>query len=498
MSSRYPLIGFDESRFETAVSDELKCCICTKVLNNPRGCPNKHFFCHNCIIRYLQNVDFCPVCRETLTPDTLQDPPRALTRSLSELRIHCDYQRQGCEVVVSLGDLQTHVDAECKFNPDAPTYKYRNVSFCIRPSRLAGYSLVSKFFFSMEPEHMVSGHSLDTEPSLKRMKVATEAPGKPSQAPSRLMEKHDFIVLGGRGQDGQSLKSVEGFIFREGRWIELPPMNTPRSFAASVLIGNEIVVSGGDIGDTITDSIEILNLDETPLQWITSTAKLPAPLSAHRTVAYQGKLIVIGGYDHSHRNISTTISEVLLTPPYSTRILWFLPQRRAWHGAELVNDKIFTFGGGDTLITPRDDVFVYDPCTNRCSEMAALPYPVQGMATVRWGNKVLLLGGVNEREEELDDVISYDTESGETTRLPRMTQKRGGCCAVNTRTVDTSSACSSDTSIGTLVALASLRNLNTVERYDFHSHAWQDMPPTREPRELCTAVVSPVNFELEQ
>ena len=208
-------------------------------------------------------------------------------------------------------------------------------------------------------------------------------------------------------------------------------MNTPRSFASSVLVGNEIVVSGGDIGDTITDSIEILNLDETPLQWITSLAKLPAPLSAHRTVAYQGKLIVIGGYNHRREAISQIISEVFLTPLYSTRMLWFLPQPRAWHGAELVNDKIFIFGGGDTPITPQDDVFVYDLRANRCSEeMAALPYPVQGMATVRWGNKVLLLGGVNEREEELDDVISYDTESGETTRLPRMTQKRGGCCAL--------------------------------------------------------------------
>ncbi|CAB3991076.1 kelch motif family [Paramuricea clavata] len=118
------------------------------------------------------------------------------------------------------------------------------------------------------------------------------------------------------------------------------------------------------------------------------------------------------------------------------------------------------------------------------------------MATVCWENKVLLLGGMDEKE--LDDVISYDTESGETTRLPHMTQKRGGCCAVNTPTVDTSSDCSSDTSTDTLVALASLRSLNTVERHDIHSHAWQDMPPTREAREFCTAVVSPVNFELEQ
>jgi hypothetical protein len=418
-----------------------------------------------------------------------------LTRSLSELRIHCDYQKKGCEVVVSLGDLQTHVDAECKFIPNAPTYERPRSNSC---SNYEDISLGSKSFSSMKRVHVVFGHSLGAESSLKRMQVATEAPGKPSQAPSRLMEKHDFIILGGRGQDGQSLKSVERFIFREGRWIELPPMNIPRSFASSVLVDNQIVVSGGDIGDTITDTIEILNLDETPLQWITSPAKLRVPLSAHRTVAYQGKLIVIGGYNHRHEEISQIISEVFLTPPYSTRMLSFLPQPRAWHGAELVNDKIFIFGGGDTPITPQDAIFVYDPRANKCSEMAPLPYRVQGMATVRWGNKVLLLGGVNEREEELDDVISYDTESGETTRLPRMTQKRGGCCAVNTPTVDTSSACSSDTSTDTLVALASLRSLNTVERYDFHSHAWQDMPPTREAREFCTAVVSPVNFELEQ
>ena len=487
MSSRYPLNGFDESRFRRAVSDDLKCCICSNVLNNPRGCRNQHFFCHNCIIRHLQNVNFCPVCRETLTPHTLQDPPRALTSSLSQLPIHCDYQSQGCEVVVSLGDLQNHVDAKCEFNPKAPTYK--------RPLSSRFYDCSDprpKLFSSTNPKHVVSGHSADIESSLKRMKVATEAPGKPSQAPSRLMEKHDFIVLGGRRQDGQSLKSVEKFIFRVGRWIELPPMNTPRSFASSVLVGNQIVVSGGDTGDTITDSIETLNLNGTPLQWITSNAKLRAPLSAHQTVAYQGKLIVIGGYDHSREVISRMISEVLLTPPYSTRMLCFLPQPRAWHGAELVNDKIFIFGGGDTPITPQDAVFVYDPRANRCSEeMAALPYPVQGMATVRWGNKVLLLGGVNEREEELDYVISYDTGSGETTRLPPMTQKRGGCCAVNTPTV---SSCSSDISTDTLVALGSLRNLKTVERYDFHSHAWQDMPPTRKAREFCTAVVSRVNF----
>ena len=259
------------------------------------------------------------------------------------------------------------------------------------------------------------------------MKVATEKEGKPPQPRSQFLESKDAIVIGGRGQDGRSLKSVERFIFREGRWIELPPMNTPRSFAASVVVDNKIIVSGGDTGADLTDTIEILNLDETPLQWITSAAKLEVPLSAHRTVVYQGKMIVIGGCFEGMPG--EEISEVLLTPPYSATYVGFLPQGRAWHGAELVNDKIFIFGGGTNPINPVNDVLVYDLSRDECSVIGQLPYRVQGMATVRSGNKVFLLGGVDETEQELDHVITYDIESGETTTLPPMTQRRGGSCA---------------------------------------------------------------------
>ncbi len=487
-SSQYRLNGYKESRFESPVSDELRCCICTNVLNNPRGCPNKHFFCHNCIMRHLQNVNFCPVCRVELTPDTLQDPPQELTRSIAQLRIHCDYQRRGCRVVVPLGELKTHVDAECEYNPNAPTYNPRirfqlpidgNRSCCIDPS------------YYIWLKHM----SLEAEPPQKGMRVATKAKGKPPQPRSQLLESKDVIVIGGRGQDGRSLKSVERFIFREGRWIELPPMNTPRSFAAAVVVDNKIIVSGGDTGAALTDTIEILNLDETPLQWITSFAKLLVPLSAHRMVVYQGKLIVIGGRTEDWT--TDEIYKVLLTPPFPTRHVAFLPQKRAWHGAELVNDKIFIFGGGTNPINPVNNVFVCDLSTNECSAIGQLPYQVQGMATVRSGNKVFLLGGVDETEQELDRVITYDTQSGEMRRLSPMRQKRGGCCAVLSPTVDTSAGCSSDTPTDTLVALGSLQQLNTVESYDFHSHAWRDMPHTREARELCTAVVSPKLFTLE-
>ena len=270
----------------------------------------------------------------------------------------------------------------------------------------------------MQLEELLAKFRLETI-KCERAKRKTELPTetrkltpREHKEQSRLVESQSVIVIGGRGEYGESLKSVEGYIFLEGKWIELPAMNTPRSFMSSVVVGQEVIVSGGDTGDAITDSIEVLDLVETPVQWRVSPARLPVPLSAHKTVVYKGKLIVIGGHDDNEGRISDKIYEVLLTPPYTTTTLSLLPQPRAWHGAELVNDKVFILGGGGNSWFPTDDVLVYDLSENRCSAMSNLPYRVQGMATVRRWDTVMLLGGVDEDENELQKVISYDIESG--------------------------------------------------------------------------------------
>ena len=75
-------------------------------------------------------------------------------------------------------------------------------------------------------------------------------------------------------------------------WVALPSMSVPRSLASSVVIGRQIYVLGGG-----NDSIEILDVDQLPLQWVMSKAVLPFCLFGHSSVVYEGKLIVIGGYN---------------------------------------------------------------------------------------------------------------------------------------------------------------------------------------------------------
>ncbi len=57
----------------------------------------------------------------------------------------------------------------------------------------------------------------------------------------------------------------------------------------------QIIVAGGG-----TDSIEILDVDQRPLQWIRSNAVLPFSVFGHSCVDYEGKLILIGGYNANH------------------------------------------------------------------------------------------------------------------------------------------------------------------------------------------------------
>ena len=67
----------------------------------------------------------------------------------------------------------------------------------------------------------------------------------PGQQMSTHMEARNVTVIGGRDQNGEILRSVEAYLFFEGRWIELPAMNTPPSFMSSVVADQCVIVSGG-------------------------------------------------------------------------------------------------------------------------------------------------------------------------------------------------------------------------------------------------------------
>ncbi len=86
---------------------------------------------------------------------------------------------------------------------------------------------------------------------------------------------------------------------------------------------------------------------------------------------------------------SDEIYEVFLSPPYLVKPLCKLPRPFGNHGAEMINNKIYIFGGKrDGMLS--DDILLYDPVTNECEEISKLPHPLRYMSTVQWANKVIL------------------------------------------------------------------------------------------------------------
>ena len=192
---------------------------------------------------------------------------------------------------------------------------------------------------------------------------------------------------------------------------------------------NDVIIAGGFDGRGDTDSIEVLEMNQDPLQWKLSAWKLPIKLGSHVAVVHQDKLLVIGG--RSEDKVSDAIHEVSLTPPYNSKLLCKMPKPRRSQRAQLINGRIYILGGKTGFIkNATDSVLVYDLVKSELKPCPPLPYAVCNMATVTWGNMIIVVGGLNKDSKALNDVIMYDTETGQSQILPSLIHKRSGCSAV--------------------------------------------------------------------
>jgi len=113
-------MGYDVSRFEGTVDEELVCPICSAVLEDPRLAPEcEHAYCKDCIVEWIGHQATCPVDRRAISAQDLKPVPRILKNLLYRLEIRCDNQEYGCTAVVKLDLLPIHVK-ECDHNPKKP------------------------------------------------------------------------------------------------------------------------------------------------------------------------------------------------------------------------------------------------------------------------------------------------------------------------------------------------------------------------------------------
>jgi hypothetical protein len=298
-------------------------------------------------------------------------------------------------------------------------------------------------------------------------------------APPR--SKQEIIIIGGWCGD-TVLNTVEKYRLDE-KSTYLPLMIHNRGAAACVVHNNDVIVTGGHDGQSGSDSVEVLKINQGTLKWVMSACKLPKKLRGHVAVAHKDKMIVVGGARED--TVSNGIWEVSLTPPHTSKILGKMPKPRSYHRAEIINGKLYILGGTPTGWNKdaMDSVLVYDLSKGGSKLCTPLPYAICNIATVTWGNLIIIVGGLNNQGQAINDVIMYDSETGLHQMLPSLLYRRAGCSVVMVNDV--------------IVAIGGRNteqgHLSSVECFTLGNETWRELPGMMEKRFFASAVVKPQN-----
>ena len=300
------------------------------------------------------------------------------------------------------------------------------------------------------------------------------------------MDREPMVVVAAGWNGKEYLNSVEMFSFCNGKWTMLKPMKEERYDASSVVYNDQVLVLGGFGKNGATESIEKLSLNavhvDSSTTWENFHTKLPGKLWGHCSVVYNGQLILIGGHDVSKLAHSDCIIEVTLVPPYATKLLATMPQRRFHHCVAMFGDKILILGGmvHQAYTTSLASVMLYDITKNEFQELAPLPYPVCEMAMVKWDDdSTIIAGGADNNGQALNKVLVYNIKTQSSSMLPDMKYKREGCLAAVVR--DTVIVMGGNDERG--------NSLKSVECFNFDRNSWEELPEMHEERYIATAVV---------
>ena len=301
-----------------------------------------------------------------------------------------------------------------------------------------------------------------------------ENAGKVKNAPSD--DRENIIVAGGYEND-----SVEMFNWRQRTWSPLQSLPKKRYAATSFVYNNQVTIAGGYctgsgfFGDMIR--MNVYSPPDLSTYWNDCVEKLPGQLGHHSSVLYNDKLMVTGGRDGN--GTSDKIHEVQVVPPYTVKSLSRMPEPRRDHCTEIFDDRLLILGGRPTYCRDNlSSVVLYDMKNNVCKQLAPLPYEVSLMATVRWGDNVVVIGGADKRTQPLNTVIMYNMKTEQSHMLPPMRCKRWGCAAVVV-----------GNNIVVLGGFGQQGDLKSVESFNFERYTWQELPEMSQAKRWHTAVV---------
>jgi non-specific serine/threonine protein kinase len=198
----------------------------------------------------------------------------------------------------------------------------------------------------------------------------------------------EAVVIGGfvPGDELTSEQSDRVYALRGDSWEELPPLNHPRAAAAAAVVGDKIVVVGGQADGKLVPETEVFDGEG----W-EDVAEIPTPRE-HLGAASDGRyLYAVGGRELSaDKNVGTL--ERYDPASDSWTKLEDMPEATGSVGAAFAGGRVVAVGGESTT-SASDAVQAYDIGRRRWSQLPPLPTARHGSAVAALKDSVYAIGG---------------------------------------------------------------------------------------------------------
>lgn len=181
-------------------------------------------------------------------------------------------------------------------------------------------------------------------------------------------------------------------------WTAMLSLPSARGAGGMAIVGRTLHYIGGNPPDRVTNLPDhlVLNLDN-PTTWTTAAAH-PNPKDHFSIVVLNGKIYTVGG-EHGHDQLHEQQSDLHVYDPATDRWtqLASMPVAKSHMeaGTFVYNGRIVFAGGQIDNFGSTSGVVAYDPLSDTWSTLAPLPAQRQGAVVTVIGNKVIVtLGAV--------------------------------------------------------------------------------------------------------
>jgi non-specific serine/threonine protein kinase len=219
----------------------------------------------------------------------------------------------------------------------------------------------------------------------------TAGPGLPLPLNHLMAVTYDGapVVMGGfiPGDELTSEQSDRVYALRDGTWDELPRLKHPRAAAAAAVVGDKIVVVGGQADGKLVAQTEMYDGE----RW-SDVDEMPTPREHLAAASDDRYLYAVGGRDlSSDKNVATLERYDPVSDSWKT--LKSMPTASGGIGAAYVGGRVITVGGEDPT-SASDAVQAYNIQKNTwSSQLPKLPSARHGVAVTALKDSLYAVGG---------------------------------------------------------------------------------------------------------